>query len=322
MPETVDKLAMPRSPAPFSLVCLIAALGAGMWFAPDEVTTRWRAAVRDGLTPGQAAVRLAAARAGEALERVVPRPAPQRELHDIQTRLASAERRNRRLEVQLAAWERQRNLIEGATDSHLVGESRNPLLVPQLVSARVLGNESAALWRSRTLIGAGTAAGVRESALVLDDQRPLVDQGTDADLATGDAIYAGRCVIGKIAEAGRYSSTIERITDAGFSGRARVARRTSRGLAFGPEGTLTGDGSDRCRLKHISEPVNVGDEVYTGGADGVLPYAMYYGKVVRAELEPGAADWSIDVQPAATLDEFGQVQILRLTLNPGRILAD
>ena len=57
-------------------------------------------------------------------------------------------------------------------------------------------------------------------------------------LAAGDAVYAGRIVIGKIAEVGRFSSTLRLVTDSGYSGRARLARRTSQGLVFGAEGTL------------------------------------------------------------------------------------
>jgi cell shape-determining protein MreC len=202
------------------------------------------------------------------------------------------------------------------------GESREPLLVPQLVEARVLGESSAALWRSRKLVGAGATSGVVESAIVLNDSRTLIDEGDDARLSTGDAVYAGRCVVGKIVETGRYSSTVQAVTDAGYSGRARVARRTARGLVFGSTGTLVGDGSPRCRLRHISEPVNVGDEVYTGGTDGLLPFAMYYGRIVRAELESAATEWTIEVEPAAALNQFERVQILRLGINAGRLLAD
>jgi len=121
------------------------------------------------------------------------------------------------------------------------------------------------------LLGAGDRAGITESALVLDDTRPLVDLGDDTGLSPGDAVYAGRVVIGKIAEVGRFSSTLRMVTDSEYSGRARLARRTSQGLVFGAEGTLVGDGSDLCRLKHISDPVNVGDEVVTGGTDGRFP---------------------------------------------------
>ena len=49
---------------------------------------------------------------------------------------------------------------------------------------------------------------------------------------------------------------------------------------------------------------------------------MYYGKVVRAELEPGAQEWSIWVKPAAVDVRLETVLILRRVLNPDRILAN
>jgi cell shape-determining protein MreC len=241
------------------------------------------------------------------------------EVHDLHVRLAEASEHVRQLEVQLAIREQQWRSAK-AENPH--GESLEPLLVPQLVEARVLGDESAALWRSGKLIGAGAAAGIVESSLVLTGRRPLVDLGEDARVSAGDALYAGRSVVGKVAAVGRYTSTVVLVTDAGYAGRARIARRTSRGLTFGSEGTLMGDGTALCRLRHIAEPVNVGDEVYTGGTDGVLPFAMYYGRVVRAELEPAATEWSIDVKPDAALARFDRVQILRLAVNAGRLLAD
>src|SRR4030095_14292410 len=140
-----------------------------------------------------------------------------------------------------------------------------------LIEARVLGEETAALWRGMKFLSAGARNGIAESALVLDDPRPLIDLGSDADLSAGDAAYAGRIVIGKVAEVGRFSSTLRLVTDPAYSGRARPMHRSSRGLVSGAEGTIVGDGSDLCRLRHITDPVNVGDEVFTGGTDGVFP---------------------------------------------------
>ncbi|MBI3865962.1 MAG: hypothetical protein HY290_29145 [Planctomycetia bacterium] len=198
-----------------------------------------------------------------------------------------------------------------------------PLAMAQLVEARVMGEETALLWRGKQLLSSGSRQGIVESALVLDSARPLVDLGSDAELAPGDSVYAGRIVIGKIADVGRYSSTLRLVTDPGYRGRARLARRTARGyLAQGTEGTLIGDGSEFCRLKHVTDPVNVGDEVFTGGADGLLPAPMYYGRVIRAELEPGAQEWSVWVKPAAALERLETVLVLRRTIHPDRILAN
>ncbi len=239
--------------------------------------------------------------------------------------LQSVRLENRRLELHVARLREKVNRLSVQQGLSLESGSRAPLVIPQLIEARVLGEESAALWRARKLLSAGANGGIAESALVLDDTRPLVDLGDDAQLSTGDAAYAGRIVIGKIAEVGRYSSTLRLVTDPAYTGHARLARRTSRGLVHGAEGTLVGDGSELCRLKHVSDPVNPGDEVFTGGTDGLVPWPMYYGTVVRAELEPGASEWSVWVEPAvikAVSERLETVVIQRRALNSDRILAD
>jgi cell shape-determining protein MreC len=313
---------MSRAPADFRWFLALCVAGAGLGLAPANFAARWRGAVRDALRPGQTLVHVAAARMKPTVTALPIGRERSNETRALKARLAAEEHRNRRLETQLTAFKRRWSTGDSSGGEVPLGETRAALFVPQLVEARVLGETSAAAWRAQKLVGAGTTAGIVESSLVLNDDRPLVDQGADARVSTGDAVYAGRCVVGKIIEAGRYSSTLQLVTDAGYSGRARLARRTSSGLAFGSEGTLVGGGDDLCHLKRIHEPVNVGDEVFTGGTDGVLPCPMYYGRVVRAELEPGATEWSIDVKPAATLDQIDFVQILRLVINPGRLLAD
>lgn len=305
---------MTQSSPRFLIVLGLCVAGVALSLVPPEAAARWRAIVRDALRPGQAIVLMAF----DSAKQFVPAGSGPSLSADEQTQLEQARQENRRLAVQLAVL-RQRAIREREMPA---GDSAEPLFVPTLVEARVLGEETATLWRARKLVGAGTSQGVIESALVLQDEKPLVDVGGSFQVGTGDAVYAGRCVLGKIAEVGKYSSSVQSITDSGFSGRARLARRSSRGLTFGSEGTLVGTGGNLCRLRHISEPVNVGDEVYTGETDGMLPFPMYYGRVVRAELEAAGVEWSIDVEPAAAIDRFDRVQILRLNMNSGRILAN
>ena len=205
--------------------------------------------------------------------------------------------------------------------AHLVG---TPLFQPDLVRAQVLGEELSCLWRGQKLIGAGTHDGIRELTLVLDDKRPILDQGADARVAADQPVYAGRIVVGKVAATGRWSSTLRLVTDAGYIGSARLARRTSQGTVFSSEGKLEGDGTRLCRLKYIqsTEPVREGDLVFTGETDGVHPCPMYYGTVARAELEEGTSHWSIWVKPAVLDEKLETVQVLRTALNRNRLLAD
>ena len=313
---------MKTRPGGLWLTVALSLAGSGLLFIPVETVRPVRAVVRDALVPGQLALD-AVRRQGRAWIAALPSGQNQASrVRELEDELRSVRLENRALEIQSGRLSEQLQKLSEQQGWGSAATVRAPLVIPRLVSARVLGEESAALWRGRKLLGAGDRAGITESALVLDDTRPLVDQGDDARLSPGDAVYAGRVVIGKIAEVGRFSSTLRMVTDSSYSGRARLARRTSQGLVFGAEGTLTGDGSDLCRLKHIADPVNVGDEVFTGGADGSVPLPMYYGTVVRTQLEPGAQEWSIWVKPAVTPGRLENVLILRRALNPDRILAN
>ena len=309
------------------LAWLACAAGFALTFVPASAVEPARGLVRDALRPGQTLVRIGLEQGRDLL--AAAKSWTQRGLAGTRDSAAGIAESpvaddldRRRLELQIAALQEELRVARSTGGATAAVESRAPLLAPTLVEARVLGEETGNLWRSRKILGIGTKDGVVESALVLDDPRPLVDQGLDARLSAGDAVYAGRIVVGKIAEVGRYSSTIRLVTDPAYSGRARLARRTNGGLVFAAEGTLVGDGGALCRLTHITEPVNIGDEVYTGGTDGLLPWPMYYGRVVDAELAPNAREWTIRVQPAASGQRIERVEILRWGINADRILAN
>ncbi len=313
---------MKNTSSGFWLTAMLCLAGVALMFVPIEAARPLRCLVRDALRPGLAVVHVVSrqcrawAAAAENAVKPGARPgAPADDLRRIRLE-------NRRLELHVASLREKVEKLSAQQGLIPAADSPGPLVSPKLVEARVLGEETAAQWRGRKLLSTGTSQGVSESALVLEDTRPLIDLGSDARLSPGDAAYAGRIVIGKIAEVGRYSSTLRLVTDTGYSGRARLARRTSRGLVFGAEGTLAGDGSELCRLNHMTEPVNIDDEVFSGGADGLVPRPMYYGKVVRAELEEGASEWSVWVKPAASEERLESVLILRRAINEDRILAD
>ncbi|MFN0054257.1 MAG: rod shape-determining protein MreC [Planctomycetales bacterium] len=304
------------------LILLLCLGGFSLSLVPAGQVQQWRGLVRDALLPGERVVQWGGDQLATAMH-LSPNSGKEEGANDqAASRLEEARRRIRELEARLAALQDADSNPSFPTALPPRGETSSPLFVAELLEARVLGEELRGLWRNRKILGAGATSGIVESALVLAGDAPLVDQGQESRITAGDAVYAGRCVVGKITDVGRYSSVLQVVTDAGYSGRARLARRGAQGLSFGDEGTLVGSGEELCRLKHIRQPVNVGDEVYTGAADGILPEPMYYGTVVRAELEEGETEWLIEVRPAARLRQLDRVQILRLSLNAGRVLAD
>lgn len=236
------------------------------------------------------------------------------------TRLA---RENRRLHLEVARL-RERTAQLDLSPGLRSSPSAVPALVEaELVPARVLGRENTVLWRGQKLLAQGALHGLQENALVLEREATLLDIGEDAGLEAGLPAYAGRVVVGRLAAVGRWSSSLQLVSDREFRGYARLARPTAQGLGFASEGILEGTGKG-CELKYVpsTESVAVGDWVVTGDADGLLPHVMYYGEVAAAELTPAATHWHIRVVPAIDKLRITEVDVLRRNVNPTRVLAD
>jgi hypothetical protein len=289
---------------------------------PDKLSDALRAAVHDVTRPGRLAIRELADQSLGAMGSL-----PARANHadrDLLTHIAVLESKLREAAV---AGSQLRDELEAArmlARQRIASSDPPPLLQPELVAARVIGEETLRPWRGRVLLASGSAHSVPEGAFVLaDDGGLLLDVGADVKLNAGEAVFAGRTVLGKIIKVTSLTSTVQRVTDRGYRGAARLARETAEGkLVFGQAGTIEGDGGEHCRLKLITEPVNVGDHVYTAAVDGILPLPMYYGQVARAELKPGATEWDVWVRPAPVPDRLTTVHVLRTVTNPARVSAN
>jgi hypothetical protein len=71
-----------------------------------------------------------------------------------------------------------------------------------------------------------------------------------------------------------------------------------------------------------TEPVEIGDFVFTAAPIPGIEDALHLGEVVNAELVSGSAHWSIQVRPAVEGHSRHHVQILRVGLNPTRRMAE
>lgn len=163
------------------------------------------------------------------------------------------------------------------------------------------------------------AADIADETDELDPAEMILDRGETSGLKSKQPVYAGRCVVGTLADVGHWISRVRLLTDPEYRGRARILRQVEDGFAYGPEGILAGTGESLCRLRYLSrtESVRVGDRVYTNGA---VP--MYYGQIVRAELDENAPEWNVWLKPAIDLESLPSVQVLRQTLDPPRQLAN
>ena len=293
----------------------------GLYVAPSAKTASIRTGLRDAVLPGQLLLKSAVEQLGRSTHKIVISEHSQDELDALETNLDAWKQRYRALQVENLLLREKLSRAEREGIFPYRGSSGRPLIVPDLLQASVLGEETAALWRAGKLLDKGAADGVAESSLVLEDTNPMLDQGGDVGLKTGQPVYSGRCVVGRIARVGRWSSTFQLVTDHNYSGLAQLARTTTRGTVFGARGFLKGRDQPLCRLEEIShtEAVQVGDDVYTANRDGPFPYPMYYGQVVKAELKLGAPRWEIWVRPALHEIDLRTVHVLRTKLNPLRI---
>lgn len=298
----------------------VCAVGLGLSAAPSYVTDTVRLSVRDSIVPGWKLIRTVTRRARQLVPSISTADRS-KEVTALSSDLAEWKQTTRQLQIRNALLHEQLEQVRREGAAPYRATAGKPLLIPELLSASILGGRRSALWRSGVLIDLGRRGGVAESSLVLEDGRPLIDQGRDAGIVAEQPVYAGRCVIGRVAHVGRFSSTLLPVTDRSYRAGAQIIRRTEQGYRFRTKGVLEGTGGAHCRLKFIdaTEPISVGDDVYTADRDGTLPYPLYYGKVVRADLPPGALKWVIDVQPAADLSKQTAVQILRIRVNPLRV---
>jgi len=196
------------------------------------------------------------------------------------------------------------------------GPATPALLRPALRPARVIGRDAAALLRQERLLESGTTGGVRLGALVLGPT--TIDVGERAGVQRGEVVLLGRSVVGRIAETGPLTSSLQLITDPGFRKLARVGRQRGGAYEDGPQGILVGEGNGRCRLTRVAggEDIRPGDWVMTTGYRPLTPHGLAYGRIVRCTHQEAHLYWDIVVEPTAGLERLDRVFVLDATINP------
>ncbi|GAB4140814.1 MAG: hypothetical protein Tsb009_10350 [Planctomycetaceae bacterium] len=301
-------------------VFIAVAIAVGFLFLPQNAAIRIRTSVRDAILPGHRLVAVVEEKFVSLANRWIQKDTTVTDEKRLSEMHAKQELELRRLRLENARLQKRLASQNHLGVSPYRANDTAPLLVEEMIQARVFGEELSALWKTGWLLDKGSREGVGESDLVLRDEGPLLDQGADSRLETGFPVFAGRTVYGRILHVGKWTSSVQRVTDRGYRSHAQIVRKTGAGYIFGALGVLQGTGDSLCRLELVSSesPVKVGDEVYTASEAGRFPFPMYYGKIVRAQLSPGAAHWEIDVQPVIGKTPPEAVQILRRRINPLR----
>lgn len=297
-------------------------VGVCLLVLPESVTSRLRSVTWDLALPGEHLVELSV----QKVQHWISPPQAPVANPEIDARIAFLENQIRELRLQNHQLKSRQGLVPPRIRASTDGTA--PLILPDLLAARVIGRELARAWNEQPVLNRGSTHGARPDLLVLDQERLNLDIGQDHGVRPDSSVYAGRTVVGRVARVGLVTSSVRLLTDSQYRGPARLFRESvsstqSAQLRPGARGIIAGTGRDNCRLLDIaaSETVEVGDWVYTAEEDGILPHAMCYGRVTRAELKPGAVHWEIEVAPAADPQHLREVSLLRTRLNPDRFEA-
>ncbi|MBA4030505.1 MAG: hypothetical protein C0478_06385 [Planctomyces sp.] len=223
--------------------------------------------------------------------------------------------------------------------SRLEPQSSERLVIPELVSAALMGGEHAARWKRGHFLSKGGLHGIEESAWVIKSPQPLVDLGADHGVSPADLVLAGSAIVGKIERVGQWTSTFLPLTHPSFRCRATIVRPEAAGNATRQpmilaQAILAGQGDGTCQLEKIPDTVGLrtGDEVYSADTDGALAHPLFLGTITSATLPTENRHWVAVVTPVFTtpgstgddttdnlqLDLPPRLAVLRLRMNPAR----
>lgn len=308
-----------RLASPAALLAVGVLLGVGFVLAPASLSDAVKGSVAALLRPGQLGVLSLRERGGRVVALVETHFHTAAQLAEAQRERERLEQANRRLAAELAAAKSRSP--DPAHDP--TGEEAGPLLRTRCVEARVLGQQARAYLGRHHLLDVGSPAGVEPDALVVDAPPGLIDQGGNAGLEAGQLVLSQGRVWGKVVDVATATSTVRTVTEPGYRDLVQLAgpKAGNRHPPAGPQGILEGTGEPlaRVRLIEVTEPVAVGDLVYTAGDQGLLPQPLLYGRVVRVQRPVGAAHWDIWMEPAVAPGHPEQVAVLRTELNPLRV---
>ncbi len=235
---------------------------------------------------------------------------------EMEAELARLRQENDCLATELAA-------VKNNVGAGKRGDAPEPLLRADCVEARVLGQQALAYLSRRQLLDVGRQGGVQPDALVIAPVHPaVVDCGRDHRLRPGQFVVSQARVWGQIVEVGPYTSVVRTVTEPGYRDLVRLAGPgDAADDRRGPQGVLEGTGQAQVRIRLVpaTEPVSVGELVYTAADQGIQVEPLLYGRVVRVERSVGAAHWEIWMEPAAGAIAPQRVAVLRTELNPLRV---
>lgn len=295
--------------SPAAALAVALGLAVGLLLVPRRWSAVMKGHVAAVLRPGQVALLSVRDQSSRVVARARSHLGTAAQLAEAERERERLAEENRRLAAELAvALSRHSVTPQDSRD-----DSADRLLNARCVKARVLGEMARAFLGRHCLVDVGSQAGIQPEAPVLLAPPEIVDQGRDAGLKAGQLVLTGCRVWGKVVEVGPATSVVRTVTEPGYRDLVRLGDS-------GPQGILEGTGQPlaRIRLVEVTEPVAVGDPVYSTAGKGFLPEPLLYGEIARVERPVGAAHWEIWLKPAAGSQPVDRVAVLRIEFNPVR----
>ena len=251
-------------------LCTIGLAVLAMMNLPDSASRRVKGAVRDGISPLQAALRGGARELQEIFRYV-------RGIGDLalENRALSEEIVYLRGEMRMAN--------ELARDNQMLRDllgfvQRFP---NKLISCEVIGRDSTGWWQTARL-----------------------DKGTLAGVAEARAVITPEGLIGRTESVSDRTADVLLLSDPACKVSVRLSRTGVFGVAEGL-GAKPGE-QPVCRMDYILQTADVqeGDEVVTSGLGGLFPKGLLVGRVAKVEMHEAGLYQTAWIDSAANLGEL------------------
>lgn len=280
------------------------AVGLALTALPPAWTEPVRGWLQVSLRPGQRAAGELRARAGWLGTTLGDRA-------EVATQLSQSEDQCRRLRQELHDLRAELATARAAQDA-----GSDALLAARWLPARVLGLQARTFLSRRGCLDAGSSAGIEPDQLVVDLTPAIIDRGQDGRVRSGQLVCHQSRVWGKVSAVSGSTSSVQSVTDRGYRDLVILGEP---GTAQRPEGILEGTGEPlaRIRLIPVTDPIAVGDAVYSASASGIVADRLLTGRIARVERPAGSPHWEIWMTPA--LDRLPErVAVLLLEMNAAR----
>jgi len=154
--------------------------------------------------------------------------------------------------------------------------------------------------------GAATAVEVLYTGRDPFTQKVFVNKGTQAGLASGEAVVDDRGVVGQVTRVFSYMAEVTLVTDRDQAVPVKIERNGIRSVLFG-NGTAR---APELRFTAPSADVKVGDRLVTSGIDGTYPPNLPVAEVIDIERDTGQMFARIAVRPVAGIDRSQYLLVL------------